>query len=294
MVKKRSQPIAERAEMVFGSMPRDDGHLTLNQLERAGLLEAAPEVATIIKPYLGSREILRSENRYCLWVDDAQVEFAENFAEIAERFKRTESFRSESSNATTNAFAKRSHRFVEIRHQDSVVIAVPGVSSARRDYVPLAMLPSGTVLSNLCYAVYGNEPWLFGLLHSSMHMAWVSAVAGRMKLDYRYSNTLCYNTFPFPNLNDSERDTLSSSAFNILAARERWPDRSLAEMYDPDEMPANLRQAHEENDALVDSLYRTKPFGSDADRMEMLLGMYRDLVAEAEAGKSKKSTKGGK
>ena len=127
-----------------------------------------------------------------------------------------------------------------------------------------------------------------------MHMAWVRMVAGRIKEDYRYSNTLCYNAFPFPDMDDAARVALSESALGILAARERWPDRSLAELYDPDKMPANLRSAHEANDALVDSFYRKKPFESDADRMELLLAMYRELVNEADQNKTKQSKKGGK
>ena len=109
-----------------------------------------------------------------------------------------------------------------------------------------------------------------------------------MKSDYSYSATLAYNTFPFADTSFSQKDALANSALDILAARERWPDRSLAELYDPDKMPANLRAAHKANDALVDSLYRSKPFKSDADRMELLLANYRDLVAEVDSRKSKK------
>ena len=114
-----------------------------------------------------------------------------------------------------------------------------------------------------------------------MHMAWVRTTAGRMKSDYRYSNTLCYNTFPFLELSDDESAALTDSALRILAARERWPDRSLADMYDPDRMPANLRDAHDENDVVIDKLYRRKPFKSDAERMELLLYMYRGLLASS-------------
>ena len=292
-VGKASQPLAIRPKMTFGSKAIDGGHLVLNADEREQLL-AAPEVSpTVVRPFIGAKELLRAEQRYCLWLDADSAESAMKNPLVEARVDRVETFRLSSSNRQTIAAAETPHALAVITHQDLPCIAVPRHSSERRSFVPMGFYPAGTVISDANFAVYGASPWLLALLQSSMHMTWVRSVGGRMKSDYRYSNTLCYNTFPFPEIGDQTRAEMEVQGLSLLAARERWPDRSLAELYDPDKMPANLREAHEANDALVDSLYRTKPFGSDTDRMEMLLAMYRDLVAEADAVKSKKSTKKG-
>ena len=195
---------------------------------------------------------------------------------------RVKAFRTKAAGADSTKFQDRPHLFTRRSWKDAACIAVPSVSSERRTYVPMRFLPAGVVVGHTAYTAYEPRPMHFALLQSLMHMSWVRTVAGRMKSDYRYSNTLCYNTFPFPELDDEARERLDESARAILSARERWPDRSLADLYDPDKMPANLRATHEANDAIVDSLYRKKPFTSDADRMEVLLSMYRDLVAQAD------------
>jgi len=287
VVKKRRVPLGFFPQATLGSMAKDGNYLSLSAAERESLIAEGPRVASFIKPYVGSAELLKAQDRYCLWIEDERVGEAKQYSGVRSRLRAVEEFRAASKDRDASKFVDRPHRFVQTAYKPGACIAIPGVSSARRTYIPLGWFQSGTVLSYATFAIYGAQPWLFGLLHSSMHMTWVRTVGGRMKSDYRYSNTLCYNTFPFPDLDDARREGLSHRALEILATRERWPDRSLAELYDPDKMPANLRAAHEANDAHVDSLYRKKPFGSDSDRMELLLSMYRDLVAAADEKKSK-------
>ncbi len=291
IVVKNRKALHGFTDITNGNKPADGGHLSVEPHELSEFGAAAIE---FIRPFVGAAELINAKSRFCLWIPDEFLLEAERIDIVRDRLRRVRDFRLASKKESTRKRAAKPHQFDQIRYTESDCIAVPRHSSERRLYIPMGFYPSGTVLSDAVSALYNIEPWLFGLLHSSMHMAWVRTVGGRMKSDYRYSNTLCYNTYPFPNLEEADRSALTDSALAILAARERWPDRSLANLYDPDKMPANLRAAHEANDALVDSLYRKKPFESDADRMELLLALYRDLVAEAdkqEAGKSKK--KGG-
>ncbi len=281
IVRAQSTSVSERPAMAFGSRPIDDGHLVLNPTEVAIILEKDPRAATYIRRYVGAKELLHSLQRFCLWIDSSQVDEAKRISEVWQRVESVRAFRSASTSRDTPKWADRAYRFIYIHYQQSACIAVPAHSSERRDYVPMAYFPEGTVISNANFVAYGAQPWLFAVLQSAAHTAWIRMVGGRIKDDYRYSNTLCYNTFPFPESASIERDALAASAMQILAARERWPDRSLAELYDPDKMPANLRAAHKANDALVDGLYRVKPFDSDADRMELLLALYRELVSDA-------------
>ena len=274
--------------MIRGSQPIDGGHLVLSPAERREFLSADSASRDFIRPYVGASELLNAEQRYCLWIEEDELARALAIDLIKKRIDRVQTYRSSSKGRDPRKWADRPFRFVYRNYEDAPCLVVPGVSSVRRDYIPLALYSPGTVISNKLFGVYGAEPWLFALLHSRTHMAWVRTVCGRLKSDFSYSNTIGYNAFPFPSLGKVQCADLSEQAHRILAARESWPDRSLAELYDPDKMPANLRAAHEANDELVDSLYRSKPFMSDADRMELLLAMYRDLVAEADEKKSKK------
>ena len=148
------------------------------------------------------------------------------------------------------------------------------MSSERREYIPIGYLGPDTVISNSAFAVYGAEPWLFALLTSRMHMVWTRTVGGRMKTDYRYSNTVVYNNFPVPDLSDRAKSELTDVALRVLDVREYHSEMTLAQLYDPDTMPQDLRMAHEQLDLLVDSLYRDTPFASDDERLKRLFNLY--------------------
>ncbi len=287
-VVKRRRPTGV-PPLAFGSKALDGGNLILTASERASLADRNRELAArIVRPYIGTKEMVQASPRFCLWIEDELL--SESLADswVESRIEMVRAFRSSRTSKETLAAAATPHRFVvAFPPAGEACFALPGVTSERRQYLTAAYLPAGAVTNAQIFTAESAPGWLFALVSSAMHMAWVRTVGGRLKTDLRYSNTLCYNTFPFPELDNGRRADLDDSALRILAARERWPDRSLADLYDPDKMPANLRTAHEANDALVDGLYRKKPFASDADRMEALLAMYRDLVAEADV-KTKK------
>jgi hypothetical protein len=268
--------------MVFGSMPRDGGNLILDRREAEELVALEPKAKRFIRRYGGAKEAIDGSWRACLWIEDHEVNEALAIPEIAERLSRVKGFRAKSDAKSTRDAAAEPHRFVQRAHKDGTAVVVPSVSSERRQYVPLGFLDGRTVISNLANAIYGAELWLFGLIQSRMHMAWLGAVGGRLKTDYRYSAVLVYNTFPASKLSEDDKDALKAGAVGVLAAREQFSDRTLAELYDPDEMPSSLLDAHRSLDETVDRLYRSQLFESDEERLKVLFAMYEEMVAERE------------
>ncbi len=260
--------------MVFGSMPRDGGNLILSRQERDDLLQSFPEADRFVKRYTGAEEFLQGGERFCIWVEDVDEAAAAAMPPLRRRFELVRAERLASKAESTRKAAQVPHRFVQVAHRETTAIMVPRVSSQRRQYIPIGFLDGDTVINDQGNAVYGAEPWLFALLTSRMHNVWVRAVGGRMKTDYRYSATLCYNTFPVPPLSEDARALLSERSFAVLEAREHHSDKTLAQLYGP-EMPDELREVHQFVDGAVDQLYRKRPFQSDDERLEMLFGLYQ-------------------
>ncbi len=162
-------------------------------------------------------------------------------------------------------------------------IIVPRVTSERRKYLQCGFLDSKSVVTDAAQVIYDPEPFIFGFLSSNIHMLWVKAVAGRLKMDIRYSNSLCYNTFPFPRISTQRKNEITQSAFRILEEREKHSDKTLAELYDPNKMPEGLREAHHQNDIIIEKCYRSTPFKSDEERLEYLFKLYEKMIAEEKA-----------
>lgn len=278
IVKKRSSPISIFPNMDFGSMANDDGQLSLNKSEKEKVILEYPESKNLIKGFCGSLEFIRGEERYCLWIKEHNLQLAHSIPDIRKRIDACGRVRSESKREATNKLAQFPYRFGEVRHIDSDSIIVPAVSSESREYIPMGFLDENTVISNSAFAIYDAQLWLFGILTSKMHMAWVKAVGGRLETRYRYSATLCYNTFPFPKITEAKRAEIEQAAEAVLIAREMHTEKTLAQMYDPDKMPANLREAHTHLDRVVESCYRPAPFTSDEERLEYLFALYERMT----------------
>lgn len=264
----------------FGCMPYDNGHLLLSESEKNSLLEKYPKSDIFIKRIMGSQEFLNDIRRYCLWIDDDKREEAENIPPLRERIAATKDFRLNESKDGAS-LANRSHQFREhyvINGDSKGKVIIPSVSSERRIYIPIGYVDKDTVISNLAFAVYGAEKWLFALLTSKMHNLWVRTVGGRLKTDYRYSATLCYNTFPFPKLTTADKEELERLAQNILNIRDENFDMTLGEMYNPESMPEELREAHHQLDLAVERIYRPEPFTSDEERLEHLFKLYAKMT----------------
>lgn len=279
VVTRRTTPISTcLPRMVLGSMPKDGGHLLMTIEERRKMTEIHPEAAPFIKRYIGATEYINGQDRYCLWIEDRDLQKANQIPLIAQRLHNVSKWRAASSAETTKEYAAYPNRFKQISYKPTDSIIVPRVSSERRDYVPIGYLDPETVISDAANAIYDAEPWLFALLTSRMHMAWLGAVGGKLETRYRYGAYIVYNNFPVPPLTDTVKQELTQRALRVLDVREYHCEYTLAELYDAEKMPENLRQAHAELDVIVDQIYRKIPFDSDEERLRLLFTLYRQMT----------------
>ncbi|MFZ3035978.1 MAG: DNA methyltransferase [Rugosibacter sp.] len=281
-VQKASEPIGEQSTMLFGNMPRDGGHLLMDA-EMAAKVGAGDTAARpFIKRFVGSEELINGKLRYCLWIEDDEVPAAKESDFIAQRLKLVAINRSESPAESTRQFAKRPHRFVQIAGVAiNSAIIVPKVSSEARPFLPVGFVTSETIVSDLAFALYDAPLWNMALIASRLHLVWIATVCGKLKTDFRYSNTLGWNTFPVPLLTEQNKADLTACAENILLAREAHFPATIADLYDPDNMPDNLRRAHERNDEVLERIYIGRRFKNDTERLEKLFELYTKMTAAA-------------
>ncbi|MCP4020634.1 MAG: class I SAM-dependent DNA methyltransferase [Desulfobacteraceae bacterium] len=275
--------------MMMGNMARDGGHLILSELERNNLLYNFPDSKKFIRPLYGSVEFIQGKKRWCLWIDSLSRSLAESIPEIKERIEKVYLFRVSSKAKTTNGYAKTPYMFAQCAHKETQSIIVPRVSSENRLYIPVGFLDERSIISDSALAIYNAEPWHMSVLTSKMHMVWVRTVAGRLKTDYRYSSSLCYNTFPFPKITQTQKDALNVCVDRILEERERHPGKTLAQLYDPNKMPDGLREAHRLNDDAIERCYRSKSFENDDERLAYLFKLYERMIAEEKRKAKEKS-----
>jgi hypothetical protein len=280
IVEKNTSVLSGTPKMTLGSMPKDGGGLALAPDIKQAIEDENPGAIRYIKRYVGSDEFIKDQDRYCLWIDDADVDDALSYSEIAKRIEIVRDYRAGSDAESTRDFASLSHRFIQRAYKPTNSIIVPRVSSERREYIPMGYLDKDTVISDAANAIYDAEPWLFALLESRLHMTWIRTVCGQLETRIRYSSTLGYNTFPIRVLTEAEKDALNKSTRRILLTRAAHPEKTLADMYNPDKMPEDLREAHEDNDHLVDSLYKKGGFTNDEDRLSALFELYEQMASK--------------
>ncbi len=280
IIEKRSTPLSIIPNMIYGNKPVDGGNLLLTPNEKEELLKQYPTSIKFLKKILGSEELINGKDRWCLWINDDSLIEAESIPPIKERIGRVKAMRLMSKDSGANKMAEKPHQFREMYSAKNQLLAIPSVSSENRPYIPIGFLNQDTVISNLAFAIYESPIWLFTLLTSRMHMTWVRCVAGNLETRIRYSNTLCYNTFPFPPISERQKQELEQSVYRILEEREAHSEKTLAQLYDPDKMPEGLREAHHQNDLAVERCYRSKPFESDEERLEYLFKLYELMIAE--------------
>ncbi len=282
-VQKRNTPLSELPEMCFGSMANDGGNLLLSENEHNKIINSNPDANKFIKKLIGSLELIRGINKYCIWIEDSDLKQALQIEEIKQRIEATKQVRLNSKREATQKLANEPHKFGEIRYQKTNSIIVPRVSSEHRYYIPLNFLKKNTVISDSALAIYDPEPYIMGIISSRMHMVWMRTVAGRLKTDYRYSSTLVYNTFPFPPISTQRKNEITQAVFRILGEREKHPEKTLAQLYDPEKMPDGLCEAHSQNDEIIEKCYRSTPFKSDEERLEYLFKLYEKMIEEEKA-----------
>lgn len=288
----RSKPLAQLPPMTFGSKGTDWGNLMLDPRDRDRLLAEHPTAERFVRRILGTDEFVKDQEKYCIWVSEADHQIAASIPELKERFDRTEGKRAESIKAATKVLARVPYRFGEVRYKATESIIMPKVSSVRRAYIPVGYLDADTIINASAFGVYDAEPWVLALLTSRTHVAWTGAVGGRMREDYQYSNTIVYNNFPVPHLSDAMKEQLAVAALRVLDVREYHCEKTLGQLYDPDLMPDDLRQAHAEVDTLVDSIYSKRGYETDEQRLSDLFAMYEAMTAEVAAKAPAKKTRG--
>ncbi|MES3040395.1 MAG: DNA methyltransferase [Pseudomonadota bacterium] len=278
------QPLRESksgcAYMDLGNMPKDGGHLLLSGSEAEDALRENPAIAKYIFDFVGSQEFVKGIVRKCLWIEDEQSEQAQCIPLISERLAGVRRMRLASDAESTRAYADRPHRFKQIqgRGQASSIV-VPKVSSESREYLPVGLLTNYSVVSDNAFALYDAPLWNMALIASRLHLVWIGTVCGKMKTDFRYSNTLGWNTFPVPMLTEQNKVDLTACAENILLAREAHFPATIADLYDPETMPENLRRAHERNDEVLERIYIGRRFKNDTERLEKLFELYTKMTA---------------
>jgi hypothetical protein len=279
VVDERSRPLCDAPKLLSGSQPIDDGKYIFDDLERAEFLAREPAAEIYLRPYIGSVEYINGLTRWILSLQNAAPQELRAMPNVIERMRSVRAFREKSKRTSTLAIADTPERYNVEVIPDRPFLVIPEVSSERRAYVPIGWLEPPVIPSNLVRVLLEADLWHFGVLTSHMHMAWLRQIGGRLKSDYRYSIGIVYNTFPWPEATDEQRAKIRTLAQAVLYARAQFPNSTLADLYDVDVMPRELRKAHQDLDKAVDKLYRPNAFTGDRDRVEHLFGLYERLVA---------------
>jgi hypothetical protein len=279
-INNRFNTLSNLPEISLGSAPKDDGALIISESEFKDIEIHYSEILPYVKKFIGAEELINGSIRYCLWIKDEDVDKISHISEINRRLEICRAMRVSSKKIPTQKLATYPHRFGEMRYKETNSIIIPSVSSEKRRYIPSSFLDTNYVISNSAFAIYDAEVWIFGVISSLMHMVWVKAVAGRLESRIRYSSQLCYNTFPFPNISEKQKEMIAEHVFNILHEREQHSEKTLAQLYDPDKMPIDLKEAHHQLDLAIERCYRGKPFENDEERLEYLFKMYEEMVGK--------------
>nr|WP_309758780.1 DNA methyltransferase [Flavobacterium sp.] len=280
LIEKRTNPLCNVPKMTKGSSPTDGGFLLLDENDRTELLKLNSNSKLYLKKYAGSYEFINNVDRYCIWLKDADPKILNSIPEIVLRISRVKQFRLNSTKAATRKWADYPSLFIEERQPESEYIIIPRVSSENRKYIPIGYLQKEIIVSDSAISLPNAKLYHFGILTSLMHMNWVKTTCGRLKSDYRYSNTIVYNNYPWPeNPSEKQIKTIEEKAQNVLDVRASFPSSSLADLYSPLTMPPALVKAHNELDKAVDAAYSKQAFTSEAKRMEFLFELYEKYTA---------------
>jgi hypothetical protein len=286
--------------MTNGSKPTDGGHLLLDDAEKESLIKAEPQAEQWIRPFMGAEEFINKTARWCLWLVDCPPKELRLMPEVMKRVQAVKDMRLASTDKQTQQDADTPTQFQKIRQPKKNFIALPEVSSERRNFIPIGFLSAQIVPSNKIQTLPEGTLFHFGVLCSTMHNAWMRYTCGRLKSDYSYSATIVYNNFPWPGfavepLSDKHRNAIEQAAQCVLDARAQFADASLADLYDPLTMPSALLKAHQKLDAAVDAAYQPsggkKSYASDAERVAFLFELYQRITSLLPVTAVKKSSR---
>lgn len=296
IVEKKSRPIQGLPEIIYGNKPLDWGHLTLSAAERARIVTDYPEARHLVRRYYGSDEFVDGLERWCLWIVDDDLRLAETIQPIASRLRACKEAR-KNGGMSARSNASTPHRFMVTTHRETDAMIIPMVTSERRRYLQIGMMPPTSIINSNAYALYDPPAYLLAILSSRLHRIWAETVGGKLEMRIRYSNTLVYNTFPVPVLSDEQKRILAERSREILRARAKHPGKTIAWLYNPETMPDNLQQAHDQNDAYLEEYIYGRKFRDDTQRLEHLFALYATMKARegapllADASSTKKARK---
>ena len=281
VILKRNKPICQVPEISFGSMPNNGGHLLLSDEEKHEFIRNAPPSKKFIKPLVSAKEFLNGEKRWCLWLKGIQPSELKQIPEITSRIQLVKEHRSSSNRAATNKLASFPSLFGEDRQPNSDYIFVPLTTSENRTYIPFAFFSKEYIINNTASLIANSSLYHFGIISSIMHMTWVKYVCGRLKSDFRYSNELVYNNYPWPN-NPTQKQIMliENASQKVIEARKEFKSSSLSDLYNPITMPPKLVKAHQSLDKSVDICYRSQPFTNDTKKNDSYLTFMTNIFLD--------------
>jgi hypothetical protein len=280
IVYKRSKVLSNIPEMTYGNKAVYGEPLILTTEEKNDLVLENDKSSDFIKKFVGAKDLLDGNERYVIWIRKEEVENALKISSIKSRVDLVKSLRLQSKEKGANELANRPYQFRDTFETTTCSIVVPLTTSERRIYIPLGLSTNNEILSNAVSVIYNADLWIFSIISSKAHMIWVKSIGGYLGTSIRYSSALCYNTFPFPNIGHNQKKELEKLVYNILEEREKYSEKTLAQLYDPDKMPLGLKNAHQQLDLAVERCYRSKPFENDEERLEYLFKLYEQMIEE--------------
>lgn len=289
-IEQRNTSISSLPKINHGNMPADGGEFLFDTEQKNAFIKKEPGSDKWFRKLVSAREHLNGRDRWCLWLENISEEEVESLPEIKKVIENVRKIRLKSSRPQ---LAEIPHLFAQITQPENKnCIIIPRVSSENRDYLPVDILDGSIYkVTDSFFTIATNDPYILGVVSSRMHMVWIKHIGGKMKTDLQYSKTLCYNTFPFPDITLKQKENLNLYVFAILDERAKHPEKTMAQLYDPDKMPAGLRMAHEELDRAVEQCYRLQPFTSDTERLEYLFKLYEEMTKGGTLFKKQKKTK---
>ena len=290
----RNAPISGIGSMYLGNMAKDGGNLIFSKDEGRRLVAEEGVDSSLVRDFYGSEELIYAKPRACLWISDDQLAKVEGNSAAAAIFERVRKARlSKMTAPSTRIHAKTPHRFVQMSAKNGErAIVIPAISSENRPYLPVSYFQAGPIISHKCYAIYDEPLWNLALIASRLHLVWIGTVCSRLEMRFSYGNKLGWNTFPVPTLTEKNKTDLTRCAEDILLARERHFPATIADLYDPENVPADLRAAHERNDEVLERIYIGRRFKNDTERLEKLFDLYTKMTALATPDKGKKRKAG--
>jgi very-short-patch-repair endonuclease len=281
LVKAMGDPISQHLpHMILGNKPNDGKALRLTFSERLEVLSENPSGSKFIRRFYGSDEYNKDIPRYCLWISDELLASAEQIESIRQRLQLCRETRLEHSDDSNKKLAQRPHQMREFNEAQHYSFIVPAMTAESREYIPCGSVTNGAIISSQAFTIFDADLWTLSLLLSKLHFIWIATICGKFKKDYRYSNDLGWNTFPVPTLTDQNKTELTRCAEDILLAREAHFPATIADLYDPETMPENLRQAHDRNDEVLERIYIGRRFKNDTERLEKLFELYTKMTTQ--------------